>query len=1406
MRSKRSLCFFIAFLFLFSLVPANSQAQTSIEVEGVISADTTWSADTIKITGDVEVQSGVTLTIEPGTRVEFQGNYQLFFNYATLRATGTETDSIVFTVSDTTGFWDQSVDSGGWKGIKLFEIPESGDSSDMQYCIIEYAKSGRGLHLDHHSKIKIKNCVIRHNRGPNSGGMLITGGKPYVHGNQFYNNFTDYGSAININTSDPSIGGNSFENNTSDGGIIHCSWGGPTIKNNSFKNNSITGNLSGVIFVWRGLWNTVIDGNMLANNSVTGTDPGMIFVRQTDRAIISNNLVVNNEGSGVFVDRCDPLFINNTIANNLSDYGGGIYINDGSPRIINTILWENSARDQGNQVFINKGNPEFLFCNIEGDSSDFEGDNFSHTYKNNISADPMFISASAGAGTGFDGLAGNWELEYRSSCINTGMVPEPEFLPDLDIINNIRIIHGRTDIGAYEAHITKLEVSGDIISDTLWIADTIKINGPVKVADSARLTIAPGSIVEFQGAFDLDIWGTLIARGNENAWIRFTARDTAGITDPLNDSAGWTGITFGSGHIDEFDTSVMSWCIIEYARPSGAIQFFSCDRLVMHDLIFRNNFGITLNFNAQSKVTIGKSEFYNNIQHSGGILRVLDSDVELYDNVFHDNYSQHYLIDCSGSTLKISRNEFFQNHRNAWGMISSTASIVSIDNSLMYNNQSGYGQISSHISKMKISNSTISNNLNNYAAIYIRSGENLLVNNIIWGNGHTDIPDPRYQVYIEGDDGIIDFYNCNIQGGAEKFNWGWLDFTGIYENCIDTLPHFTSPSGGLGLQYDVSGTDWSLLSISPSIDAGTTDIPNIIPPEYDLSLDPRINNGTIDMGAFENQSTTLISKIQPWAKFLCEGDSTALLFLANDTANYQWYRDEVPIPGETGPMIVIDSAVSINQGSYHCTSSNRYGQISSNSVPVYVRIKPQFQNEPGETWITPGESHTLRTFAFGTDLNYQWRKESEDIPGAVTPDYQIINADFQDEGIYRCIISNTCGSDTTGSIPLYLAPQLCMVTVSPTTGNNLVIWEKNSQAPIMAFNVYRESVAAGIYDRLVTVPYDELSVYVDTTADPTVQAYLYKVTAIDTSGSETDIDLCLPHKTIHLIVSTNPELKTTQLQWDRYYGFDYQTYTIYKSTTGLNFDPVHSLSASLNSWTDPDPVTGDLFYRIAVEKPDPCYPEGGEKKAGTGPYVNSLSNMDNNKLKAGEIPPDSIWLSDNTIDEELAAGTVVGKLFTRDGDSLDSHSYKFVPGDGSEDNISFTIAGDLLMASGSFDYETENTYSIRVRSTDEAGNYYEASFIINIADIDEATWTGFSEEGRISIFPNPLNQEAKLRIPNPGGKPYKLTITDISGKVCRMVKGINTSEYILKKGNLSSGIYFVELKGHETYRGRLLIE
>ena len=106
---------------------------TSITVNGPIAVNTTWNADTIKVTGDVTVQNGVTLTIVPGTRVEFQGHFRLNCD-GRIVAIGTQADMIQFTINDTTGFSNMTSNNGGWFGVRYNNTAATHDTSKFSWC------------------------------------------------------------------------------------------------------------------------------------------------------------------------------------------------------------------------------------------------------------------------------------------------------------------------------------------------------------------------------------------------------------------------------------------------------------------------------------------------------------------------------------------------------------------------------------------------------------------------------------------------------------------------------------------------------------------------------------------------------------------------------------------------------------------------------------------------------------------------------------------------------------------------------------------------------------------------------------------------------------------------------------------------------------------------------------------------------------------------------------------------------------------------------------------------------------------------------------------------------------------------------------------------------------------------
>ena len=97
--------------------------------------------------------------------------------------------------------------------------------------------------------------------------------------------------------------------------------------------------------------------------------------------------------------------------------------------------------------------------------------------------------------------------------------------------------------------------------------------------------------------------------------------------------------------------------------------------------------------------------------------------------------------------------------------------------------------------------------------------------------------------------------------------------------------------------------------------------------------------------------------------------------------------------------------------------------------------------------------------------------------------------------------------------------------------------------------------------------------------------------------------------------------------------------------------------------------------------------------------------------------PTAIALSPNSVAENNAAGATVGTLSTTDPDAGDSFTYALA---GGADDASFTIVGDKLNAKAAFDFETKNSYAIRVKSTDAAGLSVTKDLTVAVTNVNEA--------------------------------------------------------------------------------------
>jgi len=531
--------------------------------------------------------------------------------------------------------------------------------------------------------------------------------------------------------------------------------------------------------------------------------------------------------------------------------------------------------------------------------------------------------------------------------------------------------------------------------------------------------------------------------------------------------------------------------------------------------------------------------------------------------------------------------------------------------------------------------------------------------------------------------------------------------------------------------------------------------------------------------------------------------------------------DQDPCEGDT---IILDAGAGYdylwNDGNIdqirNITSSGEYSvEITDNhDCKSYDTVNITFHEIPDLTIMSDGPT----TICDGEEVNLNVVINNPD--GISTYTYDWSTGSTSDNittglpGLYSVGVTDDFGcSDTIDQevIVHYSIPEdICIVTIDLETGKNLLVWEKEVNAGVSEYLIYREGEVAGQYDVIGVVPFDDLSIYVDLTSYPESRQYLYKISAVDTCGTESTISSY--HKTLFLQYVSS--VGGVNLRWDKYEiegsPVQFQSYIIYRGTDSTKLEPVETISGNLTAWTDTDPVAlqDRYYYRIAGVKGDTCSPSGS-KKAGTGPYSHSMSNIEDNRLQAAaeNQAPTDISLDASSIDENEPAGSLVGRFTTSDPDDGDTHTYGLIAGSGDDDNPDFTITGDSLLTAAVFDYETKNSYSIRVKTTDSGeGNLsFEKSFTISVNDLVE---TGLEDplKNTLHFYPNPFTHTLTIEFPNPYGMEYTLFIRDLSGKVVHTAEPVKNEKVILERGNLAQGYYIIELCGDKIYRGKLIVE
>ncbi len=179
-----------------------------------------------------------------------------------------------------------------------------------------------------------------------------------------------------------------------------------------------------------------------------------------------------------------------------------------------------------------------------------------------------------------------------------------------------------------------------------------------------------------------------------------------------------------------------------------------------------------------------------------------------------------------------------------------------------------------------------------------------------------------------------------------------------------------------------------------------------------------------------------------------------------------------------------------------------------------------------------------------------------------------------------------------------------------------------------------------------------------------------------------------------------------------------------------------------------------------------------------------------------QTAPQDIVLSNASIEENLPANTTVGTFSTVDPDTNDAFVYSLVSGLGDQDNAQFAIVGNQLQTLRSLDFETQSSYSIRVRSTDKFGLYIEETHLISVTNT--STLSAFvSLSGILSVMDeDPVGKNNRLSISVTGGT---LVIADVNEEFGSAPDGwvLSTDSKSLSRplASFSGPLYFLAGRG-----------
>lgn len=139
---------------------------------------------------------------------------------------------------------------------------------------------------------------------------------------------------------------------------------------------------------------------------------------------------------------------------------------------------------------------------------------------------------------------------------------------------------------------------------------------------------------------------------------------------------------------------------------------------------------------------------------------------------------------------------------------------------------------------------------------------------------------------------------------------------------------------------------------------------------------------------------------------------------------YQWFRDNVILPGLTNAGFGFNPVRHIHGGSYTLLASNDRASVTSAPVVVTVSGPPEVVALPPQ-FPRAGEDLVLQPIIYGSEpLRYQWYFRGRAIPGATLPTLTLFNLQAESAGLYELEVENPFGQSRSAPSPVGIIPSV----------------------------------------------------------------------------------------------------------------------------------------------------------------------------------------------------------------------------------------------------------------------------------------------------------------------------------------------------------------------------------------------